>query len=118
MKNSNLKQLKRALLGILAVAIVGLAAANLSIALNGADFIVNMSLAGPETLAQGEEPGGGVWLSKKCKTEQEQEYINGGIKVTYSCADGSEVNCWEGDVIIYNNGGMEDGREKVFCLSE
>ena len=118
MKNSNLKQLKRALLGILAVAILCLAAANLSIALNGADFIVNMSLAGTETLAQGEEPGGGVWLTKKCKTETEQEPINGGIKATFSCADGSEVDCYEGDVIIYNNGEMEDGRETVLCLAE
>ena len=109
--------MKKALLGVLAVAIIGLAAANLNLALKGESFIVNMSLAGTETLAQGESQ----IYHGKCKTELETYFVGNFMFMFFECADGGGDVCEDG-LTVYEFWGSEeflyyDDAIEKFCIS-
>ena len=103
MKNKNLNQIKKALIGVSTVVIVALAVVNVHFAMNG-ESIVNISLAGTESLANGEDPGSGG--SGRCSTKMEAIHSSDEYLITYDCADGNGDQCIDGfEVWYYSNGG-------------
>ena len=114
MKNKSLKQMKKALLGIFAVAIVGLAVANVSLALNGEGYIVNMSLTGTESLAKNEYGGG----SGCYQNADIWEHTNTqGFELW--CTSGDEIFCESGHSYYCDNGygwwQCSHSYEQLFC---
>jgi hypothetical protein len=114
MKNKSLKKMKKVLLGFFVVAIVSLAIANVNLAFNSEGYMVNLSLAGTESLAN-DEPGATHWGSSGCSTVVEQFYNGNEFMVTLDCADGNQYDCWSGFLIWYNERLTYDSRKTFIC---
>ena len=73
MKKCSLKQMKRALLGAFAVAILGFATANVNLSLNGKGSFVNFSLKG--TVSQANEESSYWPYTRECKQQHDDNEV-------------------------------------------
>jgi hypothetical protein len=96
MGNKSLKQMKKVLLGIFAIAIIGLTAANVNLTLNDKGYFVDMSLADSEALAQNEN--GGVCNKFHTQTDfytwGEDGLYWGGAQMHYACYGGGDSSSY------------------------
>lgn len=101
MKDKSLEKMKKVILGVVAMAIVGLTIVNVNLTLNGERYVVNLSLASQEALASNEDQ---IILKGHCHTDSKGYYTgNGGdeFMVDYWCTNGSDRSCMEGWYISY-----------------
>ena len=86
MKIKNLKQMKKALLGVITVAIVALAAVNVNLSFNG-DSKINATLASIFSVAQNEQGNGNC-------SQNETVWDEGWwMSINYICEYGFEPKC-------------------------
>ena len=91
MNFKNLQQMKKALIGVIAVAIVALAAFNLNLILNK-EAKVSVDLSNPLSLAQGEGLIGWCDYTLYQITWGDCEQL-----FAYRCIEGENIFCFDGD---------------------
>jgi len=110
MKNKSLKQMKRVLLGIFAVGIVGLAVANVNLAFNS-ESEVNITLASVFSFSQSENGNDGNCTTYGVYTNDDQCIQ----MVDYGCFPGNNTWCVIGTVFKDCYGRIDEFIVMLFC---
>ena len=113
MNIKSLHLLKSVLLGIAAVAILGLAAVNVSLGQKN-DFAFGVILKNAESLASNESGGSNPW---GCRTDINHKPVDGGsgCMIYWDCIKGEYRYCYNGCEIWYNDVLTYSYDEEIQC---